>query len=90
MSTHAPAKKKLWIVTEIKGTENPLGTNDYIDHSKAQMIRIYEKSCKLNDFNEFKWILQTRIPRAPGILWTDKLLHEGMKYVTLQVWETTE
>ena len=54
MSTHTPAKIKLWIVTEIKGTENPLGTNDYIDHSKAQMIRIYEKSCKLNDFNEFK------------------------------------
>lgn len=89
MSTHTPAEK-LWIVTEIKGTENPLGTNDYISHSKAQMIRIYEKSCKLNDFNEFKWISQTLIPRAPGILWTDKLLHEGMKYVTLQVWEATE
>lgn len=54
MSTHTPAEKKLWIVTEIKGTENPLGTNDYTDHSKAQMIRIYEKACKLNDFNEFK------------------------------------
>lgn len=83
-------QEKLCTVTEIRGTENPLGTNDYIYRSKAQMIRIYEKSCKLNGFNEFKWILQTLIPRAPGTLWTGKLLHKGLRYVTLQAWETAE
>lgn len=37
---HIFLPRKNWTVPEIKGTDNPLGTNDYICHSEAQMISI--------------------------------------------------
>lgn len=65
-------------MAEITGTDNPLGKL-YIYHSKAQVIRIYEMLSKLNGFI---CISKTIIPRVPGILWIDKLLHKGTKLRT--------